>query len=43
MMEDMEQNPLSEPKKPQMQFKIQLPQQVPEYTILRRAVDLSAK
>ena len=43
MMEDMEQNPLSEPKKPQMQFKIQLPQQVPEYTILRHAVDLSAK
>ena len=43
LMEDMDKNPLDEPKKPQMRFYIQLPQQVPEYTILRRAVDLSAK
>ena len=43
MMQDMEGQPLAEPKKPQMQFTVQLPQQVPAFTILRKAVDLSAK
>ena len=43
MMNDMEGQPLSEPKKPQMQFTMQLPCPVPPYSILRKAVDLSAK
>ena len=34
---------LDEPKTPQMEFYLQLPQQVPAYSILRKAVDLSAK
>ena len=42
-MTDAEGNPLEEPKTPQMRFTIQLPKQVPPYTILRRNVDLSAK
>ncbi len=42
-MADMEGNPLTEPRTPQMLFTLQLPHQVPAYTILRRAVDLSAK
>ena len=42
-MFDTQNNPLSEPRTPQMQFYIQLPHQVPDYTILRRNVDLSAK
>ena len=43
MMEDMDGKALQEPRKPEMQFKIQLPQAVPDFTILRKAVDLSAK
>ncbi len=43
MMEDMEGNPLEEPRTPEMQFKIQLPCQAPAFSILRKAVDLSAK
>ena len=43
MMEDWEGNPLEEPRTPEMQFKIQLPCPVPAYSILRKAVDLSAK
>ena len=43
VMEDMEGNALEEPRKPEMLFKLQLPQQVPDFTILRKAVDLSAK
>ena len=43
MMEDIEHSSLSEPKTPQMKFYMQLPRQVPAFTILRRAVDLSAK
>ena len=43
MMNDMEGQPLSEPKKPQMQFTVQLPCPVPPFSILRKAVDLSAK
>ena len=42
-MTDGEGNPLDEPRTPQMKFTIRLPQCVPPYTILRRAVDLSAK
>ena len=43
MMENMEGEPLQEPRTPQMQFKLQLPCQVPAHSILRRSVDLSAK
>ena len=42
-MEDMDGNALEEPRTPQMRFTLQLPRQVPAYTILRRSVDLSAK
>lgn len=42
-MFDIEGSPLEEPKTPQMQFTIQLPKTVPAGSILRRAVDLSAK
>ena len=43
MMENMEGEPLQEPRTPQMQFKLQLPCQVPAFSILRKSVDLSAK
>ena len=43
MMENMEGEALEEPRTPQMQFKIQLPKQVPAHSILRKSVDLSAK
>jgi len=42
-MTDMEGSPLAEPRTPQMQFYLPLPRQVPPLTILRHAVDLSAK
>ena len=42
-MRDCDGNPLDEPKTPQMHFTIQLPKQVPPYSILRRSVELSAK
>lgn len=42
-MEDMDGMPLQEPRTPQMKFYLQLPCQVPAYSILRRSVDLSAK
>ena len=42
-MWDEEQNELTEPKKPEMTFTIQLPKPVPAKSIIRRAVDLSAK
>ena len=42
-MTDLENNPLSEPRTPQMQFYLPLPKQVPPCSILRKAVDLSAK
>jgi len=42
-MTDLENTPLSEPRTPQMQFYLPLPKQVPPYSILRKAVDLSAK
>ena len=43
VMADMDGNILEEPRKPEMQFQLQLPQAVPNFTILRKAVDLSAK
>ena len=42
-MADLEGNPLEEPRTPQMQFTLPLPQQVPAHSIIRRSVDLSAK
>ena len=42
-MTDPEGAVLEEPKTPQMKFYLQLPCQVPAYTILRKSVDLSAK
>ena len=42
-LRDMEGNPLEEPRNPQMQFTMQLPQAVPAHSLIRRAVDLSAK
>ena len=42
-MTDTEGKFLDSPKTPQMKFYLPLPRQVPAYTILRRAVDLSAK
>ena len=42
-MTDLEGNPLTEPRTPQMQFYLQLGKQVPPLTILRHTVDLSAK
>ncbi len=42
-MKDLEGNPLDEPRTPQMKFYMQLPAQVPAFSILRRSVDLSAK
>jgi putative protease len=43
MMKDLEGNGLEEPRTPQMQFYLQLPKQVPALSMLRKAVDLSAK
>jgi len=40
---DEEGNPLEEPKRPEMQFTMQLPKQVPALSMIRRSVDLSAK
>ena len=42
-MKDLEGNPLTEPRTPQMQFYMQLPKQVPALSMIRRSVDLSAK
>ena len=42
-MTDGERNPIEEPRTPQMPFYIQLPKQVPAFSILRKSVDLSAK
>ncbi len=42
-MTDLEGTTLAEPRTPQMKFYLPLPQQVPPFTILRHAVDLSAK
>ena len=40
---DIDGNPLEEPRNPQMLFHIQLPSQIPPFSLLRRSVDLSAK
>ncbi len=42
-MIDLDGNVLTEPRTPQMKFYLQLPKQVPAFSILRRSVDLSAK
>jgi putative protease len=42
-MEDMEGNPLSEPRTPQSLFRMRLPQQVPAMSFVRHAVELSAQ
>ena len=42
-MEDLEGNALDEPRKPEMQFYLQLPKAVPPLSIIRKKVDLSAK
>ena len=42
-MWDAEGEPLTEPKKPEMKFTIQLEKAVPALSVIRRAVDLSAK
>ena len=42
-MTDLENNPVDEPKTPQMHFYLPLGKQVPPLTILRHAVELSAK
>lgn len=42
-MTDLDGNSLAEPKTPQMKFYLQLPKQVPAFSILRRSVDPSAK
>ena len=42
-MWDAEGVALDEPKKPEMKFTIQLPKPVPAKSVIRRAVDLSAK
>jgi len=43
MMTDMEDNPLEQPRTPQMLFRMQLPKTVPPMSILRHSVELSAK
>lgn len=43
MMEDLEGNPLAEPRTPQMEFRMKLPRPVPAWSILRHAVELSGK
>ena len=42
-MTDLDGNLLVEPRTPQMKFYLQLPTQVPAFSMLRRSVDLSAK
>ena len=42
-MTDLDGADLDEPRTPQMGFKLRLPVRVPAKSILRRAVDLSAK
>ena len=42
-MTDLEGNPLAEPRTPEMKFHLPLPKAVPALSIIRHAVDLSAK
>ncbi len=43
LMEDADGAPLAEPRNPQMIFKMQMPKQIPAYSIVRHAVELSGK
>ena len=43
ILQDADGLPLREPRTPQMVFRMQLPRPVPAMSIVRRAVDLSAK
>ncbi|MBQ2062534.1 MAG: U32 family peptidase [Oscillospiraceae bacterium] len=43
MMTDVEGQPLTEPRTPQMVFHMRLPQPVPPYSMIRHAVDLSGR
>ena len=43
LMEDGDGLPLEEPRNPQMEFRMQLPVQVPAFSMVRHKVDLSAK
>ncbi len=43
MMQDMDGNELTQPRNPQMLFRMRLPKQAPAFSILRHAVDLSAE
>ena len=43
LMEDEDGLPIEEPRNPQMVFRMQLPRPVPPCSIVRHAVDLSAK
>ncbi len=42
-MTDLEGQPLTEPRTPQMRFQMKLPQAVPAFTLVRHEVELSAK
>ena len=42
-MTDLDGNPITEPRTPQMKFYMQLPKAVPACSMIRRSVDLSAK
>ena len=42
-MTDGEGQPMDEPRTPQMVFHMKLPRQVPAFTLVRHAVELSAK
>ena len=43
MMQDMDGNELTQPRNPQMLFRMRLPKQAPAFSILRHAVELSAE
>ena len=43
LMEDSDGLPVEEPRNPQMEFRMQLPVQVPAFSMVRHKVDLSAK
>ena len=43
MMQNMDGNELAQPRNPQMLFRMRLPKQVPAFSILRHAVELSAE
>ena len=42
-LQDEDGTPIDEPRTPQMTFRMKLPRQVPPYTLVRHAVELSAK